>query len=98
IFKKNQTHRRPRTALLNHIFTEGPALVFPNAAHRTPTMSGVGENESGTYREYVIKKGDTLTAISMLFYQNRSMIQEICELNHIENADNIVAGQKILLP
>ncbi|MBD5533452.1 MAG: LysM peptidoglycan-binding domain-containing protein [Lachnospiraceae bacterium] len=64
----------------------------------TLAMGGVGENESGTYREYIIKKGDTLTAISMLFYQNKSMIQEICELNHIENADNIVAGQKILLP
>lgn len=64
----------------------------------TLAMGGVGENESGTYREYIIKKGDTLTAISMRFYQNRSMIQEICELNHIENADNIVAGQKILLP
>ncbi len=64
----------------------------------TLATGSVGENESGTYREYIIKKGDTLTAISMLFYQNRSMIQEICELNHIENADNIVAGQKILLP
>ena len=61
-------------------------------------MGGVGESESGTYREYIIKRGDTLTSISMLFYQNKSMIQQICELNHIENADNIVAGQKILLP
>ncbi|MBD5466602.1 MAG: LysM peptidoglycan-binding domain-containing protein [Lachnospiraceae bacterium] len=64
----------------------------------TLTMGSVGESESGTYREYIIKRGDTLTSISMFFYQNNSMIQQICELNHIENADNIVAGQKILLP
>lgn len=57
-----------------------------------------GENGSAGYREYTIRKGDTLTSISMLFYQNRGMIRQICELNGIENADNIVAGQKILLP
>lgn len=59
---------------------------------------GVGGNASEGYREYTIQRGDTLTSISMLFYQNRSMIEAICRLNGIENADNIVAGQKILLP
>lgn len=58
----------------------------------------VGESGATGYREYTIQKGDTLTSISMLFYQNRGMIRQICELNGIENADNIVAGQKILLP
>lgn len=57
-----------------------------------------GETGSTGYREYTIQKGDTLTSISLLFYQNRGMIRQICELNGIENADNIVAGQKILLP
>ena len=67
-------------------------------ADDTLTASGAGENTGGTYREYTIKRGDTLTAISMHFYQSKSMIGEICRLNGIENADNIVAGQKILLP
>lgn len=57
-----------------------------------------GESGTAGYREYIIQKGDTLTSISMLFYQDRGMIRQICELNGIENADNIVAGQKILLP
>ncbi|MCM1104468.1 MAG: LysM peptidoglycan-binding domain-containing protein [Clostridium sp.] len=57
-----------------------------------------GDGAGGTYREYVIQRGDTLTSISMHFYQNRNMIRQICALNGIENADNIVAGQKILLP
>ena len=67
-------------------------------ADGTLVMGGVGENGSGTYREYTVKKGDTLTSISMFFYQDRSMIKEICTLNGIENADNIFVGQKILLP
>lgn len=51
-----------------------------------------------TYREYIVQRGDTLTAISLHFYQNRGMIREICELNGIENPDKIKDGQKILLP
>lgn len=50
------------------------------------------------YREYIVQRGDTLTSISILFYQDRRMIKRICELNGIENADNIMVGQKILLP
>lgn len=62
------------------------------------TMGGAGENTSGVYREYTIRRGDTLTSISMHFYQNRTMIGQICTLNGIKDPDNIIAGQKILLP
>ena len=47
---------------------------------------------------YVIQKGDTLAKICMQFYGNLSNMEEICELNNIENKDNILYGQKILLP
>ena len=60
-------------------------------------MGENGGNVEG-YREYIVQRGDTLTSISILFYQDRRMIKRICELNGIENADNIVVGQKILLP
>ncbi len=60
--------------------------------------SGAEQSVMNPYREYIVQKGDTLTSISMFFYHDRGMIGEICELNGIENADNIAAGQKILLP
>ncbi len=47
---------------------------------------------------YTIKKGDTLTAISLQVYGTDIKVKEICELNNIKNPDNIRFGQKILLP
>ncbi|MBD5544824.1 MAG: LysM peptidoglycan-binding domain-containing protein [Lachnospiraceae bacterium] len=49
-------------------------------------------------KEYVIQKGDTLVKISRKFYGTDNMIQKICELNHIQDMDNILYGEKILLP
>lgn len=47
---------------------------------------------------YVIQRGDTLAKICMKYYGNLSNIDKICEMNSIENKDNILYGQKILLP
>ncbi len=47
---------------------------------------------------YTIKKGDTLTAISVRIYGTDAKVKAICELNHIKNPDDIFFGQKILLP
>ena len=47
---------------------------------------------------YVIQKGDTLAQICMRFYGNLSNMDKICEINGIKDKDNILYGQKILLP
>ena len=47
---------------------------------------------------YVIQKGDTLAKICMKYYGNLSNMDEICEINNIANKDNILYGQKIILP
>ncbi len=47
---------------------------------------------------YTIKKGDTLTAISVRIYGTDAKVKDICNLNNIENPDDIQFGQKILLP
>ena len=47
---------------------------------------------------YTIKKGDTLTAISIRTYGTDAKVKEICELNGIDDPDDIRFGQKILLP
>lgn len=49
-------------------------------------------------RYYEVEKGDTLYTISREIYGDISKVQQICELNQIENPDNISYGQKIILP
>lgn len=56
------------------------------------------ETASATPKEYIIQKGDTLGKISRKFYGSEKMVQKICELNHIQDMDNILYGEKILLP
>lgn len=50
------------------------------------------------YITYEVSRGDTLYGICVRFYGNLSKAQEICRLNNIENMDNILYGEKILLP
>lgn len=47
---------------------------------------------------YTIQRGDTLIEICMRQYGSDARVAEICELNGIIDADDIKAGQKILLP
>ena len=47
---------------------------------------------------YVIQKGDTLAKICMKYYGNLARMDEICEMNQIADKDNILYGQKIILP
>lgn len=49
-------------------------------------------------KEYTIQAGDTLLSISRKLYQTDTMVQKICELNQLENSDQIKAGEKIILP
>jgi len=47
---------------------------------------------------YVVRKGDTLQTICFNVYGDYSHVEEICRWNNIENPDNILYGQKLLLP
>ena len=47
---------------------------------------------------YIVEQGDKLTDISKKVYGNDTMVQAICEKNHIEDIDLIKAGDKLLLP
>lgn len=47
---------------------------------------------------YVVRKGDTLQTICYSVYGDYSRVDEICRWNNIENPDNILYGQKLLLP
>ena len=47
---------------------------------------------------YTIRYGDTLADISQKYYGNLNMVEEICRLNQISDANLIVPGEKIVLP
>lgn len=47
---------------------------------------------------YIVQKGDTLAGISRKMYGRSNMVDAICELNQIEDMNDIKYGQKILLP
>lgn len=53
---------------------------------------------SDSPQSYIIKSGETLISISKAFYGDDSKVKEICDLNGIEDSDNIQVGQKIILP
>lgn len=50
------------------------------------------------YITYEVSEGDTLYGICVQFYGNLHRAEEICELNEIDDMDNILYGEKILLP
>lgn len=49
-------------------------------------------------RIYEIGDGETLYGICWKEYGNLKRLAEICELNHLDDVNHIVAGQKLVLP
>ncbi len=88
--------------------SEQPTDTVPAAKQeQAPEQGTTGEQTDTTQPSvqqtqapvsYTIKKGDTLTAISVRIYGTDAKVKAICELNHIKNPDDIYFGQKILLP
>ena len=46
----------------------------------------------------MIKEGDRLADVSEMYYGSMDMIERICEVNGIEDPNQILPGQKIVLP
>lgn len=47
---------------------------------------------------YTVQQGDSLVGICKRIYQTTAMMDKLCEVNGIENQDEIYAGQKLVLP
>lgn len=61
-------------------------------------LDEVGNLNAMNLSEYTIRRGDTLTAISIRYYGDMSKVAEICKINNMTQEDIIYEGQKILLP
>ena len=67
----------------------------PPVPSPTPTVTPVVAQATASY---VIQPGDTLIGICLRQYGSDSNVETVCELNGIDNPDDIKIGQKILLP
>ena len=47
---------------------------------------------------YTVQPGDTLSKISKRFYGDPNKYPQIAKANHLENPDQIKAGQQLLIP
>lgn len=65
-----------------------------SAANETSTDTA----QASSPETYLIQKGDNLLTILRRHYGDDSMLQEVCEVNQIEDANNIQVGQTIILP
>lgn len=73
-------------------------MTFDQEPAPIPTPTPAAERPSaGTV--YTIQRGDTLYGISMRFYGNRRMIEDIMKANpSIKDVNTIYVGQEITLP
>lgn len=47
---------------------------------------------------YIVQKGDSLRQICYKIYETFTMMEKLCEANSITDENNILAGQKLILP
>ena len=75
--------------------------VWDHIKQVDPTYSDLEHQISTTGGEtqpYTIKSGDTLSAVSLLFYGNANKYPQIAKANNIADANNVKVGTTINLP
>lgn len=80
--------------------TPKPAPTPTPTATPKPTSSPAPTTtpKATSAASYVIQKGDTLIDICIRQYGTDKMVQKVCDINDITDADDIKVGAKILLP
>lgn len=89
-----ETLTQPET----EITPETPIQPETESAPETQTQTKPEEETESEEQIYIVKEGDTLAAISKSYYGTIQKVTLICEKNQITEPDNIMVGQKILLP
>lgn len=88
-----QTEQVTASASTEQVMAEQASAVSAEAAS--------GLLEAQTYLSqgyYIVQQGDSLVGICKKIYQTTAMMDKLCEVNEIENQNEIYAGQKLILP
>ena len=75
--------------------------VWDHIKQADPTYSDLKHeiaNTGGDEQPYTVKSGDTLSAISKLFYGNANKYPQIAKANNLDNPDNVRVGTALSLP
>jgi LysM repeat protein len=75
--------------------------VWDHIKQADPTYSDLKHeisNTGGDEQPYTVKAGDTLSAVSKLFYGNANKYPQIAKANHLDNPDNVRVGTELSLP
>jgi LysM repeat protein len=83
----------PSTVIANRVWDQIKKVdpTYLDLEHEIATSGG-------DEQPYTIKSGDTLSAVSMLFYGSASKYPEIAKANGIADANNVRVGATINLP
>lgn len=76
------------------VFSEAPVSVAPGARN-IPAPQPAGANVVPSYQEYIVRQGDTMGSIAAQYGVSAA---EISLLNNKEINDQLVPGQRLLIP
>ena len=78
--------------------TSRPAIVSDAAQSAAEQDMQPVQDQTSTPQYYIVRKGDTLRTICYNIYGDYSRVDEVCRWNDIDDPNNILYGQKLLLP
>lgn len=87
--------------------TQGASTQLPAGQEEENNVQVTDEQVTQTLSEseiylsqgyYVVQAGDNLAGICRKIYHTTAMLDKLCEINDIDNADAIFAGQRLILP
>jgi nucleoid-associated protein YgaU len=83
----------PSTVVANRVWDHIKKVdsIYADLHHEIATSGGADQ-------PYTIKSGDTLSAVSLLFYGNANKYPEIAKANGIADANKVPVGSTINLP
>lgn len=63
-----------------------------------PAKSAISKTNSSVPKTYVLKKGESLTKVSQMFYNTKDSVRAIIRVNKFKDVDNVPYGTEINLP
>jgi len=83
----------PSTVVANRVWDQIKKVdpTYSDLKHEIGTTGGAEQ-------PYTIKSGDTLSAVSLLFYGSANKYPEIAKANNISNPDKVAVGTTLQLP